>query len=180
MNCTRPLDALDLEAIASGEAPLVAPDAMAHSGTCEDCAGRLAAFRAMGGWLADLEAPEVPEAFAAGIERRRGFSAREKRSVALWKGPAALFGTLLGGSGILLSMPVFGASDQTGLLSAMVLEWRSAVSWPLSAVRALPASVTALSELLLRDRALAAFSILAMLPAGFAVSRLWARRSLRR
>jgi hypothetical protein len=76
-------------------------------------------------------------------------------------------------------MPVFGSSAQTGLLSAMALEWRSAASWPLSAVRALPASVTALSELLLRDRALAAFSILAMLPAGFVVSRLWARRSLR-
>jgi hypothetical protein len=179
LNCTRPLDALDLEAIASGEEPLVAPDALGHAGTCEDCAGRLAAFRALGAWLGDLAGPEVPEAFAPGIERRRGFSAREKRSIALWKGPAALFGALLGGSGILLSMPIFGGSDQAGLLSAMALEWRSAASWPLSAVRALPASVTALSELLLRDRALAAFSILAMLPAGFAVSRLWARRSLR-
>lgn len=179
MNCTRPLEALDLEAIASGEEPLIAPDAAGHAGSCEECSRRLAAFQALGSWLADLPGPEVPPTFAAGIERRRGFSPREKRSMAIWKGPAALFGALLGGSGAFLSMPVFGASEQAGLLAAFALEWRSAAAWPLSLARALPGSVTALSELLLRDRAFAAFSILAMLPAGYAVSRLWARRSLR-
>lgn len=180
MNCTRPLDALDLEAIASGDEPLVAPDARGHAGSCADCARRLEAFRALGDWLADLPGPDVPEAFAAGIERRRGFSAREKRSIALWKGPAALFGALLGGSGVLLSMPVFGRSEQAGLLAVLALEGRAAVSWPLSAFRALPGTVSALSEFLLHDRAFAAFSILAMLPAGFAVSRLWARRAIRK
>lgn len=180
MNCTRPLDALDLEAIASGDQPLVASDARGHAGSCADCARRLDAFRALGDWLADLQGPEVPEAFAAGIERRRGFSAREKRSIALWKGPAALFGALFGGSGLLLSMPVFGSSEQAGLLAALALEGRSAISWPLAVVRALPGSVSALSEFLLRDRALAAFSILLMLPAGFTVSRLWARRAIRK
>jgi len=179
LNCTRPLDALDLEAIASGEEPLLAADARGHLEGCADCGRRLEGFRALGAWLGDLSGPAVPEGFADGIECRRGFSVREKRSLSIWKGPAALFGALLGASGVLLSMPVFGAAEQAGLLGALALEWRSAVLWPLALGRALPGTIGALSEVLLRDRALAAVSILSMLPAGFAVTRLWARRAIR-
>ena len=179
MNCTRPLDALDLEAITSGEEPVIAADARGHAAACGDCRRRLEAFQALGAWLSDLPGPAVPDEFADGIERRRGFSIREKRSFSIWKGPAALFGALLGASGALLSMPVFGAGEQAGLLGALALEWRSAVLWPLSVGRALPGTIGALSEVLLRDRALAAVSILSMLPAGFAVTRLWARRAIR-
>ena len=178
MNCTRPLDALDLEAIASGEEAVIAPDARGHAAGCPECGARVRSFRAFGDWLAELPLPEVPEAFAAGIERRRAFSAREKRSIGLWKGPAFLFAGLAGASAALIALPAFGAADQAGFLAAVGLEWKAAVLWPAAWVRALPASVSALSGILLRDRGFAALSILLMLPAGFGVARLWARRAV--
>src|SRR5205823_5497666 len=110
---------------------------------------------------------------------RRGFSRREKRSVALWKGPAALCAGLMGASGALLSLPMFGGSEQAGILAGLALAGKAAMAWPFSAARSVPGTVAALSDLFLRDRAFAAFSILSMLPVGFVVSRLWARRSIR-
>lgn len=177
MNCTRPLDALDLEAIASGEEPVVSPDARGHVALCPDCAARVDAFRAFGEWLSELPLPPIPEAFAAGIERRRPFSIRERRSIGLWKTPALAFAGLAAASAAMIALPAFGAADQAGFLAAIGFEWKAAMFWPAALVRALPASVTALSDILLRDRGFAALSILLMLPAGFGVSRLWARRA---
>ncbi|HET7451606.1 MAG TPA: hypothetical protein VFL12_02610 [Thermoanaerobaculia bacterium] len=180
MNCTRPLDPLDLEALASGEAPVVALDAPAHAAGCADCARRLEAFRALGEWLSDLSVPPVPDGFAEGIERLRGFSAAEALSWRIWKAPALAFAGFLTGSAALLALPALGAGDQAGLLSALALEWRSLLLWPVSLARAVPAAATAVSDVLLRDRAFAAASILLLLPAAFAVTRLWARRAIRR
>lgn len=180
MNCTRPLDALDLEALASGENPVLTPDARAHAETCPDCGRRVDAFRALGEWLADVSLPAVPEGFADGIERLRGFSRAEARSWRLWKAPAAAFAGMLAGSSLLLSLPALGAGEQAGFLTALALEWRAVLVWPVSIVRSLPAAVSALSDLLLRDRGFAALSILLMLPAGFAVTRLWARHAIRK
>lgn len=180
MNCTRPLDALDLEALASGEDPVLAPDGRAHAAACPDCARRLDAFRALGEWLAEVSLPAVPEGFADGIERLRGFSPAEARSWRLWRAPAAAFAGMLAGSSFLLSFPALGAGEQAGFLAALALEWKSVLLWPLSIGRALPATVSALSDLLLRDRGFAALSILLMLPAGFAVTRLWARHAIRK
>ena len=180
MNCTRPLDALDLEALASGEDPVLAPDGRAHAAACPDCGRRLEAFRALGEWLSDLSIPPVPADFAERVERLRGFSPAEARSWALWKAPAFGFAALLAGSSVLLALPALGAGEQAGLLAALGLEWRSLLLWPASLVRSLPATVAAVSELLLRDRGFAAVSILLMLPAGFAVTRLWARHAIRK
>ena len=159
---------------------MLARDASAHAAACADCGRRLEAFRALGEWLADLAVPPVPDAFAARIERLRGFSAAEKRSWRIWKAPAMAFGGLLAGSAALLSIPALGAAEQAGFLGAFALEWRALLLWPLSALRALPVAAAAVSDVLLGDRALAAASILLMLPAGFAVTRLWARRAIRR
>jgi hypothetical protein len=175
---------MDLEAVASGEAPIVAPDADEHSAACPDCGRRLRAFQTLDAWLADLVEPPVPDELAAGIERLRGFSAGERRSLRLWKAPALLFGALVTGSCALLSIPIFGSSEQAGLVAsiptAIGLEWKSLALWPLSLGRGLSPAVSALSDLLLRDRGFAAISILLLLPAGFAVSRLWARHAIRK
>jgi anti-sigma factor RsiW len=175
---------LDLEALASGEEPLLAPDAHSHTEACPDCAWRLDAFRALSGWLAEPSEPPVPEALVARIERLRAFSTREKRSWRLWRAPALLFAALAAGSSALLAIPAFDSSEQMSLLaaipSAFGLEWRSLALWPFSLGRALPVAVSALSDLLLRDRSFAAISILLMLPAGLAVSRLSARHFMRK
>jgi hypothetical protein len=180
LSCTRPLDALDLEALASGEEPVLASDGRAHAAACPDCSRRLQAFRALDDWLADVSLPAVPEGFADGIERLRGFSPAESRSWRLWKVPAAIFAGLIAGSGFLLSFPALGAAEQAGFLAALALECKSLFLWPLSVARSLPAAVSTLSDVLLRDRPFAAVSILLMLPAGFAVTRLWARHAIRK
>jgi hypothetical protein len=179
LNCTRPLDALDLEALASGEDPIVASDARDHSAGCPDCGRRLDAFRALGEWLSDVSIPAVPDGFASRIERLRAFSGRERRSWRIWRGPVLASAGLMAGSAVLLSLPAFSAGEQAGLAGAFALEWKSLLLWPATLVRSLPATVGALSDLLLRDRGFAAVSILLMLPAGFGVSRLWARRAIR-
>jgi len=179
LNCTRPLDALDLEALASGEEPIVAPDAGIHAAGCADCGRRLDAFRALGEWLSDVSIPAVPDGFAGRIERLRAFSGRERRSWRVWRAPVLASAGLLAGSAALLSLPAFSAGEQAGLAGALALEWKSLLLWPASLLRSLPATVGALSDLLLRDRAFAALSILLLLPAGFGVSRLWARHAIR-
>ncbi len=180
MNCTRPLDALDLEALASGEEPIVASDAGGHAAGCPDCGRRLDAFRALGEWLSDVSIPAVPDGFAVRIERLRGFSAGERRSWRVWRPPLLASAGLLAGSAVLLSLPALSAGEQAGLVGALALEGKSLLLWPAALVRSLPAAVGALSDLLLRDRGFAALSILLMLPAGFGVSRLWARHAIRK
>jgi len=180
LNCTRPLDPLDLEALASGEIPVVAADAAAHARSCPDCGLRMGEFRDLGAWLDGLSGPAVPEGFGERVVRLRGFSARENRSFRMWLVPGSLAAALAGGSAALLSIPFPGAGDNVGLLAALALEWRTLATWPSTLGRAMPAVVSALSELLLRDRGFAAASILLMIPAGFGVSRLWARHAIRR
>lgn len=180
MNCTRPLDALDLEALASGEAPILVPDAREHVQSCPDCGRRLDAFRALGEWLSDVSIPPVPEGFVERIDRLRGFSAAEARSWRIWRVPALASAGLLAGSAVLLSLPAFSAGEQAGFLGTLALEWKSLLLWPVSLLRSLPAAVAAFSDVLLRDRGFAALSILLMLPAGFGVTRLWARHAIRK
>ncbi|HWC65908.1 MAG TPA: hypothetical protein VG777_07490, partial [Thermoanaerobaculia bacterium] len=138
MSCTRPLDALDLEALASGVEPVLAPDGRAHAAACPDCTRRLEAFRALGEWLGDVSLPAVPDDFAEGIERLRGFSRAEARSWRIWRAPAAAFAGLLAGSGVLLSVPTFGTGEQLGFLTSLALEGKSLLLWPVSVARSLP------------------------------------------
>jgi hypothetical protein len=178
LNCTRPLDALDLEALASGESPILVADASEHAAACLDCGRRLDAFRALGEWLSDVSIPPVPEGLADRVERLRGFTRREARSWRVWRPPLLASAGLLAASATLLSLPAFSAGEQAGLLGALSLEWRTLLLWPASLLRSLPATAGALSDLLLRDRGFAALSILLMLPAGFGVTRLWARHAI--
>ena len=180
MNCNRPLDPLDIEAIASGESPVIASDAAGHVSACHDCARRLESFREVGRWLDLVSEPELEADLAGAVERLRTFSLSERRSLRIWAAPAALFSGLVASSGLLLSVPVLTSSEQVGLLAAFPravgLEWRSLLEWPGRALQALPACVGAASELAVAERKLAAGVILLLIPAGYAMTRLWARR----
>ena len=180
MICDRPLDSLDLEALASGEPAVLTPDAGAHAQGCAECGRRLLAFRQMGEWLADLPAVEVGPELALRVDRLRDFSGVEKRSWVLWIPPAMLFLGLIAGSAALLSVPFLSGPEQAGVLSALPaafgLEWRSLIDLQGSLWRAFPGSVSAVSDLLALERGYAALSILLLLPAGFSIARLWSRR----
>jgi hypothetical protein len=178
--CERPLDSLDLEALSSGEPAGPTPDAAAHAQDCAECGRRLEAFRQMEQWLSDLRAVEVGPELALRVDRLRGPSAPEKRSLRLWSPPAILFLGLLTGSAALLSVPMLSGSEQAGILSALPeafgLQWKSLLAFPGSLWRALPGSVSAISDVLALERGYAALSILLLLPAGFSIARLWRRR----
>ena len=135
MNCTRPLDALDLEAITSGEEAAGRPRRPGHAGSCERLRPAPRGFPGAGNGWPDLPDPEVPETLptessAAGDSRLASGHDQSR------KGPAGLFGALLGGSGVLLSMPAFGGSEQAGLLAAVALGGDRQRRGPLSGPRA--------------------------------------------
>jgi hypothetical protein len=184
--CERPLDSLDLEALSSGEKALVAEDseARAHAAACPECGRRLALFREMEAWISDLPAVEVGPELASRVERLRGFSGPEKRSIAVWWPPVGLFLGFLAGSAALLSVPILTGSEQAGVLSAVLAvlgaEARTLIRLPGSLWAGLPGSVSAISDLLATERRFAALSILLLLPAGFSVTRLWLRRAASR
>ncbi|MGH9441559.1 MAG: hypothetical protein ACRD16_04745 [Thermoanaerobaculia bacterium] len=184
MSCEHPLDPLDLEALASGEAAPGSPEALTHAEECADCRRRLEAFREVGLWLAEPPGTDAGPDLSSRIERLRGFTRREKRSAGLWWPPAALFFGFLAGSAALLSVPILSGPEQAGILSALPaalgLEWKTILALPSSVGRALPASVAAIADVLALERGYAAISILLLLPAGFSIGRLWLRRSASR
>ena len=180
MICEHPLDSLDLEALSSGETAGIADGAAEHALACPECGRRLQAFRQMEQWLSGLPAVEVGPELAFRVDRLRGLSGPEKRSLRLWSPPAALFLGLLTASGALLSVPMLTGSEQAGILSALPaafgLQWKALLSFPGSLWRALPGSVSAISDVLALERGYAALSILLLRPAGFSIARLWKRR----
>ncbi len=135
-------------------------------------------------WLAELPAEDVGPDLVFRVERLRGFSGAEKRSLRLWWAPAAVFLGLLLASAAFLSVPMLTGPEQAGLLSALPaalgLEWKTLLGFPGSIGRALPGSVSAISDLLALERGYAALSILLLLPAGFSIARLWMRRAAAR
>ncbi len=183
LNCENSIDPLDLEAFASGE-PAPTPGAADHIRSCPACQSRVEAFRQMDLWLADLPAEDAGPELGFRVERLRAFSRAEKRSLRIWWPPAALFLGLLSASAALLSVPMLSGPEQAGLLSALPaalgLEWKTLLGFPGSIGRALPGSVSAISDLLALQRGYAALSILLLLPAGFSIARLWMRRAATR
>ena len=185
MSCERPLDPLDLEALASGEAPLLAGDAREHAASCPECGGRLEAFRGMGEWLAGVPAAvPVPRGFAESVQRLRAFSRRERWSPRLWAAPAALFFALLAASAFVLALPALSSAEQVRLWAALASafggEIRALALWPRLLLEALPPGMSALGEAARAERSFSAAAILLLLPAGFAVRKVFARRKIGR
>lgn len=179
MSCSRSIDPLDLEALASGESPLVASDAAEHAAACPDCARRLELFRSLDAWMAAGEPAPLPAGFADSVARLRAFSRREKRSLRVWSIPLALSLALVGASVLILSTPVPTSAEQ-GRLWASVLgaEGRSLLAWPSLLRQALPSALSALGDIARTERPFSAAAILLLLPVGFAAQRVFARRKI--
>ena len=125
--CARPLDPLDIEALASGSAPVCAADAAEHARLCSSCAAavsdavRLArALDELGGLPGAGVSRNLAETadLAGSVVRIRPFSRRERRDFALWRGPSLFAAALFFSGLLLLLLPGVTIREQEGLALA--------------------------------------------------------------
>jgi len=186
-DCPGRLDPLDVEALASGEPPVVASDAAVHAASCPSCALQV---RTAADFLREIQfaAPErgarenQPPAgvdLAARVVRIRPFSRRERRDVRLWAGPAAFAGVLFGAGLGALAVPSLSAGDQAGITLAALA---SAAALARAAGRAVadvfsvsPDAWGAFSDAFTRQSTWGFAALLLLAPAGLALRRVLAR-----
>ena len=178
MTCHRPLDGIDIEALAAGAGPLTAADAADHVRGCSECAGAVEAERALMRALDGVVADFPPPALSARVLRLRPFSARERTRIGLWGPPLLLAGGVFAG-GLLLLAPGLAVGEQAGLLVSALA---SAAAVGRAALRTLadlttvaPAGMAALSEAFRADRAIGLAALALLLPAGYGLRRALVR-----
>ncbi len=178
--CPRPLDPIDAEALASGVEPVFAPDAAAHAASCPTCGASVeratALMRALEG-LAQADSP--PPDLAGRVSRLRAFSARERRTYALWRQPVLLAVALAVGGLALLVGPSVSAPEQAGLsaaaLAPVLAFLRSLPRWGSDLARIAPSALEALADALAREHSLGFASLLLLIPSAFGLTRVFAR-----
>jgi hypothetical protein len=190
--CARPLDSLDIEALASGAAPVHSADAREHAHACSPCSERIRSAAAFAGELDGLggSPAEEPAAelenltdFAGRILRLRPFSRRERRDLALWKGPCFLAAALFFSGLIVLALPGVSARDQAGLaaaalapLAALARAW---ARWLTEIAVASPAALQALGQALRSEQAVGLACLLLLAPVVWGFRRAFARERRR-
>ena len=183
--CPRPLDPIDVEAVASGSEPPFAPDAAGHAAACASCGAAVERARGLALELEGLSraVPAIAD-LAARVTRLRAFSARERRTYALWRAPILLSAATAAGGLALLLAPNLTAGDQAGVATAAVVPIlafvRSLARWAPALVRVAPSGLEALSEALHQERLVGLLSLLLLLPAAFGLRRTFARARGRR
>ena len=188
--CARPLDSLDVEALASG-AP-VEPAAREHARACAPCSQRVAAAAAFAGELDGLggfPAPESPAGLeplpdlASRVLRLRPFSRRERRDFALWRGPCLLAAALFVSGLIALALPGISARDQAGLAAAALAPVaalvRASVRWLVDVAAASPTALEALGQAMRREQAIGFACLLLLAPVVWGFRRAFARERRR-
>jgi hypothetical protein len=178
--CQRPLDPIDAEALACGADPVFAADAALHARGCEACAASIEAAR---GLLTALEglsgAQEAVSGLADRVTRLRAFSARERRTYALWNAPLLLTAGLAGTGLGLLTVPVLTSAEQVSLGAAAtvpLLALARGGSRLLADLAALaPAGLEALSEGLRQDGTIGLAALVLLVPMGLGLFRVLAR-----
>jgi hypothetical protein len=190
--CTRPLDPLDAEAIASGSAPVFAGDAAEHARDCAFCGRAVSDAATLSreidslGELRAEEPPPIPAGvadLAGSVLRLRPFSRRERRDLALWRGPC-LFAAALFFSGLLvLILPGISAREQAGLAAAALAPllallragarslWELASAWP--------AGLEALGQAMRGEQTLGLVCLALLAPVLFGFRRALARERRR-
>lgn len=182
--CARPLDPLDVEALASGAAPLQSSDAREHAAGCPPCAERISAASDFAAELDGLgngpppSLPSVPD-LAGRVLRLRAFSRRERRDFALWRGPCLLAAGLFFAGLIVLALPGISARDQAGLAAAALAPAaalaRAAVRALADIVAASPAGLEALGQAMRREQTLGFACLLLLAPVAWGFRRAFAR-----
>jgi hypothetical protein len=178
--CPRPLDPIDIEAVAAAAEPVFAADAAAHAAACVPCQAlvreawdRSEALDALSG------ASEAVPRLVERVTRLRAFSPRERRTYALWKAPL-LLDLSLGIAGVaFLALPVLTASEQLTagalMLNPLMGLARSASLWVDEMIRLTPAGLEALSDGLRRESALGLAALALLAPVALGLRRVLAR-----
>jgi hypothetical protein len=190
--CARPLDPVDAEAVASGEPPVHAADALEHSRACSSCFARVSAAAALGrelDGLCGLSAEEPPpdltcvNDLAGRVLRLRPFSRRERLNFALWRGPFLLAVTLFFFGLVVLALPGISARAQAGLAAAafapVAALLRAAARWILDLGAAFPAGLEALGQAMRHEQAIGFACLLLLAPVVWVSRRAFARVSRR-
>jgi hypothetical protein len=190
--CTRPLDPLDAEAIASGAEPVFAADAAQHARACASC-GRAVSDAAslsreidrLGGLQAG-ESPAMPAGvadLAGSVVRLRPFSRRERRDFSLWRGPCFFAVALFFSGFLILTLPGISAREQAGLAAAALaplLALLRAGARSLSELAsAWPAGLEALGQAMRREQALGLACLFLLAPVLIGFRRAVARERRR-
>lgn len=183
--CPRPLDPIDAEAVAAGAEPLFVPDSAAHAASCPDCGAAVERARLLSEDLDGLASAPFPVPdLAERVVRLRTFSARERRTYALWRAPVLLTGGLAAGGLALLLVPALTAADQAGLAGAALAPllgfFRSAARWAPDLAKVAPSGLEALSQAFSQERALGLAALILLLPSAFGLTRVFARARSRR
>ncbi len=183
MSCSRPLDPADVEALAAGAEPLIAPNAGVHARGCPVCSAAVSEAARLSEELAALAgaapAPADPTDLTERIVRLRPFSRRERRSLPLWRGPLFLAGVLFAAGFLFLALPGLSAADQAGLgfaaLAPLAGMARSLARWISQLGRGAPEALEGLSFALRQDLPLGLAFLLLLVPALFGLRRVLAR-----
>jgi hypothetical protein len=179
------LDPIDAEAVAAGAEPLFARDAAAHAAVCAACGESVDRSRALTQALEELPGPSGPLPELAGrVIRLRAFSAKERRTYAIWRAPVLLSAALGAGGLLLLAGPSLSAGDQAGLGAAAVAPLlaflRSAARWATELGQVAPSGLDALAEALSAERSIGLVSLLVLVPSIVGLTRIFARARSRR
>jgi predicted component of type VI protein secretion system len=183
--CPRPLDPIDVEAVASGAEPPFAPDAAGHAAACVSCGAAVERARGLALELEGLSraVPTVVD-LVPRVTRLRAFSARERRTYALWRAPILLSAATAAVGLLLLLAPSLTAGDQAGLATAALVPIlafvRALARWAPALVAVAPSGLEALSDALHQERLVGLVSLLLLVPAAFGLRRAFARARGRR
>jgi hypothetical protein len=188
--CARPLDSLDVEALAS-ESP-VDSAVREHARACSPCSQRVSAAAAFAGELDGLagfpagepasELESLPD-LAGRVLRLRPFSRRERRDFALWRGPCLLAAALFFSGLIALALPGISARDQSALSAAALLPLaalvRASARWLMDIEVASPAALQALGQALRGEQTVGLACLLLLAPVAWGLRRAFAREKRR-
>jgi hypothetical protein len=183
--CSRPLDPIDAEAVAAGAEPLFAADAASHAAACAACGASVDRSRAFTQALEELPGPPdtIPD-LADRVIRLRAFSAKERRTYAVWRAPL-LLSAALGAAGLALVVgPAVSVGEQAGLGAAAVAPLlaflRSIARWGTDLVRVAPPALDALADAFSAERSIGLVSLLVLVPSVLGLTRIFAQARSRR
>lgn len=177
--CPRPLDPIDIEALASEEEPVLSADARLHASSCASCGQAVGVARRLAALLGTgLEGAPQPD-LADRILRLRPFSRAERLRLTLWSGPLLLSLAVTGTGLLLVAGPGLGLREQAGLVgasaSAAAGMVRALGRWAADLAFTVAPAFDALSDALRSEPPIGWASLLLLLPAGFGLRRVLAR-----
>jgi hypothetical protein len=177
--CPRPLDPEDVEALAAGIEPSVAPDALIHVASCDACARAVQDASEVTKLLESVPELSWKVDLSERVLRRRPFSRTERRSIGLWSGPWLFAGGIFAAGVAILTAPALTAREQAGLGMAAVaplLALARAVGRSLADILwSAPSGLGAVAQALSGQRSLGLAALLLLVPAGFGLRRALVR-----